>query len=135
MALWYCTFYILLIINMNFICQRHKKSKHYHILVLLMIVSDNFLLDLKKKELSRDSTAAENGMEVLLHLLTSINHEWTQSDKLISELGPILLRLCARCVFYYPCHLSFRFNEKRWPKGVRNIHVAGVTVVSSVNLW
>lgn len=35
-------------------------------------------------------------MEVLLHLLTSTNHEWTQSD----GLQPILLRLCARYLLF-----------------------------------
>lgn len=37
-------------------------------------------------------------MDVMFNLLTSPNHEWTNSDKLLSVLKPPLMRLCARYI-------------------------------------
>ncbi|KAK2992194.1 hypothetical protein RJ640_005681, partial [Escallonia rubra] len=43
-----------------------------------------------------ETDAGKNGMEVMWNLLTSTNHEWTNSPILLSALKPLLLRLCAR---------------------------------------
>nr|XP_043609282.1 malonyl-CoA decarboxylase, mitochondrial isoform X2 [Erigeron canadensis] len=72
------------------------------------------------------STAGKNGMEILLHLLASTNHEWTQSDKLISELEPILLRLCAR----------YLLREKKRGKAldsVANFHLQNGAMIGRLN--
>ncbi|KAJ9566639.1 hypothetical protein OSB04_002605 [Centaurea solstitialis] len=73
-----------------------------------------------------DSTARKNGMEALLYLLTSANHEWTQSDRLISELKPILLRLCAR----------YLLREKKRGKAldsVANFHLQNGAMIGRLN--
>ncbi|XP_071742559.1 uncharacterized protein [Rutidosis leptorrhynchoides] len=73
-----------------------------------------------------DATAGQNGMEVLLHLLTSNNYEWTQSDKLVSKLEPILLRLCAR----------YLLNEKKRGKAldsVANFHLQNGAMIGRLN--
>ncbi|KVI01104.1 Malonyl-CoA decarboxylase [Cynara cardunculus var. scolymus] len=73
-----------------------------------------------------DSTAGKNGMEVLLHLLTSANHEWAQSVRLISGLKPILLRLCAR----------YLLHEKKRGKAldsVANFHLQNGAMIGRLN--
>lgn len=72
------------------------------------------------------SNTERNGMEVLLHLLTSTNHEWTQSDRLITELEPILLRLCAR----------YLLREKKRGKAldsVANFHLQNGAMIGRLN--
>nr|GEU84092.1 malonyl-CoA decarboxylase, mitochondrial isoform X1 [Tanacetum cinerariifolium] len=72
------------------------------------------------------SNRERNGVEVLLHLLTSTNHEWTQSDRLIPELEPILLRLCAR----------YLLREKKRGKAldsVANFHLQNGAMMGRLN--
>ncbi|XP_010252501.1 PREDICTED: malonyl-CoA decarboxylase, mitochondrial isoform X2 [Nelumbo nucifera] len=52
-------------------------------------------------ESSVEFTSGENGMEMMLNLLTSKNYEWTKSDRLLSVLQAPLMRLCARYDILY----------------------------------
>ncbi|KAI7744894.1 hypothetical protein M8C21_009271 [Ambrosia artemisiifolia] len=73
-----------------------------------------------------DSTTGENGMEALLHLLTSANHEWTQSEKLITVLEPILLRLCAR-------YLVLEKKRGKALDSVANFHLQNGAMIGRLN--
>ncbi|KAL1211039.1 hypothetical protein V5N11_018449 [Cardamine amara subsp. amara] len=46
--------------------------------------------------LSDDSSSGNNGMKVLLNLLSVKNCEWATSPRILPVLEPILMRLCAR---------------------------------------
>ncbi|CAH1439955.1 unnamed protein product [Lactuca virosa] len=89
------------------------------------IFSENILQPQEERALLDayvDSTEGRNGMEVLLHLLTSTNHEWTQSD----GLQPILLRLCAR----------YLLHEKKRGKAldsVANFHLQNGAMIGRLN--
>ncbi|KAD3337967.1 hypothetical protein E3N88_33488 [Mikania micrantha] len=73
-----------------------------------------------------DFTTEENGMEVLMHLLTSKNHEWTQSDRLITVLEPILLRLCAR-------YLILEKKRGKALDSVANFHLQNGALIGRLN--
>lgn len=93
------------------------------------IFSENILQPHEERALLdaySESTEGRKGMEVLLQLLTSSNHEWTQSDRFISGLEPILLRLCAR---YLLC-------EKKRGKAldsVANFHLQNGAMIGRLN--
>ncbi|KAJ0791497.1 putative malonyl-CoA decarboxylase [Helianthus annuus] len=65
-------------------------------------------------------------MEVLLHLLTSTNHEWTRSDRLITVLEPILLRLCAR-------YLVLEKKRGKALDSVANFHLQNGAMIGRLN--
>ncbi|XP_056687350.1 uncharacterized protein [Spinacia oleracea] len=72
------------------------------------------------------STSRKNGIEVILELLKSPNHEWSKSDEVLSVLKPILLRLCAR----------YLLQEKKRGKAldaVANFHLQNGAMVESLN--
>lgn len=73
-----------------------------------------------------ESTSGKNGMEVLLNLLKSPNHDWSKSDRLLPVLKPILMRLCAR----------YLLQEKKRGKAldpVANFHLQNGAVVERLN--
>lgn len=75
---------------------------------------------------SVEFTSGKNSMEVLFNLLTSSNHEWTSSDKLLSALKPPLMRLCAR----------YLLQEKKRGKAldsVANFHLQNGAMVERIN--
>lgn len=75
---------------------------------------------------SVEFTSGKNSMEVLFNLLTSPNHEWTSSDKLLSALKPSLMRLCAR----------YLLQEKKRGKAldsVANFHLQNGAMVERIN--
>ncbi|PRQ28370.1 putative malonyl-CoA decarboxylase [Rosa chinensis] len=75
---------------------------------------------------SVEITTGKNSMEVMLNLLTSANHEWTKSDKLLSVLKPPLMRLCAR----------YLLQEKKRGKAldsVANFHLQNGAMVERIN--
>ncbi|XP_062013554.1 uncharacterized protein LOC133729945 isoform X2 [Rosa rugosa] len=75
---------------------------------------------------SVEFTTGKNSMEVMLNLLTSANHEWTKSDKLLSVLKPPLMRLCAR----------YLLQEKKRGKAldsVANFHLQNGAMVERIN--
>ncbi|KAL8158945.1 hypothetical protein V2J09_000482 [Rumex salicifolius] len=90
---------------------------------------ENILLPEEEKlllEVSRTSTAEKDGMEVMLSLLTSRDYEWIKSEKLLSTLKPVLLRLCAR----------YLFEEKKRGKAldsVANFHLQNGAMIERLN--
>lgn len=75
---------------------------------------------------SGDFASGKNGMEVMLNLLTSPNHEWTNSATLLSVLKPPLMRLCAR----------YLVQEKKRGKSldsVANFHLQNGAMVERIN--
>ncbi|OVA09748.1 Malonyl-CoA decarboxylase [Macleaya cordata] len=75
---------------------------------------------------SVEFTSRENGMEVLLKLLTSKNNEWTSSPRLLSVLQAPLLRLCAR----------YLLQEKKRGKAldtVANFHLQNGAMIERLN--
>lgn len=73
-----------------------------------------------------ESTSGKNGMEVLLNLLKSPNHDWTKSDRVLPALKPIMMRLCAR----------YLLQEKKRGKAldpVANFHLQNGAVVERLN--
>lgn len=73
-----------------------------------------------------ESTPGKNGMEVLLNLLKSPNHDWTKSDRVLPALKPIMMRLCAR----------YLLQEKKRGKAldpVANFHLQNGAVVERLN--
>ncbi|KAK3021935.1 hypothetical protein RJ639_046134, partial [Escallonia herrerae] len=75
---------------------------------------------------SVETDAGKNGMEVMWNLLTSTNHEWTNSPILVSALKPPLLRLCAR----------YLLQEKKRGKAldsVANFHLQNGANVGRLN--
>ncbi|KAJ0018821.1 hypothetical protein Pint_09810 [Pistacia integerrima] len=73
-----------------------------------------------------ESVAGRNGTEVMLNLLTSRNHEWSNSDKLLSVLKAPLLRLCAR----------YLLQEKKRVKAldsVANFHLQNGAMIERIN--
>ncbi|KAG6641773.1 malonyl-CoA decarboxylase, mitochondrial isoform X2 [Carya illinoinensis] len=70
--------------------------------------------------------AGTNGMEVMLSLLTSTNHEWTNSAEFLSILKPPLMRLCAR----------YLLQEKKRGKAldsVANFHLQNGAMIERIN--
>ncbi|CAN6546736.1 unnamed protein product [Malus baccata var. baccata] len=75
---------------------------------------------------SAEFTSGKNSMDVMFNLLTSPNHEWTNSDKLLSVLKPLLMRLCAR----------YLLQEKKRGKAldsVANFHLQNGAMVERIN--
>lgn len=75
---------------------------------------------------SGDLGSGKNGMEIMLNLLTSTSHEWTNSAKLLSALKPPLMRLCAR----------YLLQEKKRGKAldsVANFHLQNGAMVQRIN--
>lgn len=75
---------------------------------------------------SNEFATGKDGMEVMSSLLTSTNHEWTSSDRLISVLEKPLLRLCAR----------YLLQEKKRGKAldsVANFHLQNGATVGRLN--
>ncbi|XWS19372.1 hypothetical protein CRYUN_Cryun31cG0010000 [Craigia yunnanensis] len=75
---------------------------------------------------SGDLAAGKNGMEIMLNLLTSTSHEWTNSAKLLSALEQPLMRLCAR----------YLLQEKKRGKAldsVANFHLQNGAMVQRIN--
>ncbi|KAM1347906.1 hypothetical protein ACFX2H_036781 [Malus domestica] len=75
---------------------------------------------------SAEFTSGKNSMDVMFNLLTSPNHEWTNSDKLLSVLKPPLMRLCAR----------YLLQEKKRGKAldsVANFHLQNGAMVERIN--
>ncbi|KAK8607813.1 hypothetical protein V6N13_023263 [Hibiscus sabdariffa] len=73
-----------------------------------------------------DLAAGKSGMEILLNVLTSTTHEWTDSDKLLSALKPPLMRLCTR----------YLLQEKKRGKAldsVANFHLQNGAMVQRIN--
>ncbi|KAK9706368.1 hypothetical protein RND81_07G119600 [Saponaria officinalis] len=90
---------------------------------------ENVLTVEEEKELleaARDSMSGRNGMEVMLNLLTSPNHEWSESDQISVILKRILMRLCAR----------YLLQEKKRGKAldpVANFHLQNGAMVERLN--
>ncbi|KAJ4703974.1 Malonyl-CoA decarboxylase mitochondrial [Melia azedarach] len=77
-------------------------------------------------DLSEEISAGKNGMEVMWNLLTSRNHEWSNSAKLLSVLKPPLLRLCVR----------YLLQEKKRGKAldsVANFHLQNGAMIERIN--
>lgn len=77
-------------------------------------------------DISGEFGTGKNGMEVMLSLLTSTNHEWTNSDRLLSVLKAPLMRLCAR----------YLLKEKKRGKAldsVANFHLQNGAMVERIN--
>ncbi|KAM7506296.1 hypothetical protein LguiB_005200 [Lonicera macranthoides] len=75
---------------------------------------------------SVEFTAGKNGTEVLWNLLTSTNHEWTNSPRVLLILNPLLLRLCAR----------YLLQEKKRGKAldsVANFHLQNGAMIGKLN--
>lgn len=71
-------------------------------------------------------TSGKSGIEVILNLLKSPSHEWSQSDGALSVLKPILMRLCAR----------YLIQEKKRGKAfdpVANFHLQNGAMVERLN--
>ncbi|EEF43815.1 malonyl-CoA decarboxylase, putative [Ricinus communis] len=74
----------------------------------------------------QEAFPGKNGMEVMLKLLTSTKHEWTNSAELLSALKPPLMRLCAR----------YLLQEKKRGKAldsVANFHLQNGAMVERIN--
>lgn len=90
---------------------------------------ENLLQPQEEKDLlnaSREVTLGKDGMEVMLNLLTSTNHEWTNSADLILVLRNLLMRLCAR----------YLLKEKKRGKAldsVANFHLQNGAMVGKLN--
>ncbi|KAJ0082925.1 hypothetical protein Patl1_09923 [Pistacia atlantica] len=90
---------------------------------LLEPEEEKALMDLSN---CREPVAGRNGTEVMLNLLTSRNHEWSNSDKLLSVLKAPLLRLCAR----------YLLQEKKRGKAldsVANFHLQNGAMIERIN--
>ncbi|EXB77035.1 Malonyl-CoA decarboxylase [Morus notabilis] len=77
-------------------------------------------------EASTEFVAGNNGMEVMLKLLTSTNYEWINSDELLSALKPPLMHLCAR----------YLLQEKKRGKAldsVANFHLQNGAMIERIN--
>ncbi|KAG9142413.1 hypothetical protein Leryth_020809 [Lithospermum erythrorhizon] len=75
---------------------------------------------------SGESASENNGMEVMLNLLTSPNYEWIHSDKLTPALKTPLMRLCAR----------YLLREKKRGKAldsVANFHLQNGAMIGRLN--
>ncbi|KAM7265290.1 hypothetical protein ACFE04_002973 [Oxalis oulophora] len=75
---------------------------------------------------SEGLAGGKNGMKILLDVLTSPNHEWANSEKLLSALKPILMRLCAR----------YLLQEKKRGKAldsVANFHLQNGAMIERIN--
>nr|GMC83701.1 malonyl-CoA decarboxylase, mitochondrial isoform X1 [Ipomoea batatas] len=75
---------------------------------------------------SGESGTGRSGMEVMQNLLASKDHEWTNSEMLISVLRIPLMRLCAR----------YLLNEKKRGKAldsVANFHLQNGAMVGRLN--
>ncbi|XP_031126437.1 malonyl-CoA decarboxylase, mitochondrial isoform X1 [Ipomoea triloba] len=75
---------------------------------------------------SGESGTGRSGMEVMRNLLASKDHEWTNSEMLISVLRIPLMRLCAR----------YLLNEKKRGKAldsVANFHLQNGAMVGRLN--
>ncbi|KAH9606203.1 hypothetical protein KSS87_002006 [Heliosperma pusillum] len=90
---------------------------------------ENILTADEEKELLgalRNSIPGRNGMEVMLNLLQSPNHEWSKSDQILVVLKRILMRLCAR----------YLLQEKKRGKAldpVANFHLQNGAMVERLN--
>ncbi|KAG5561315.1 hypothetical protein RHGRI_004369 [Rhododendron griersonianum] len=76
--------------------------------------------------LTWESADGKNAMEIMWNLLTSTNHEWTKSERLISVLEAPLMRLCAR----------YLLKEKKRGRGldsVANFHLQNGAMVGRLN--
>ncbi|KAE9452711.1 hypothetical protein C3L33_15365, partial [Rhododendron williamsianum] len=74
----------------------------------------------------QESADGKNAMEIMWNLLTSTNHEWTKSERLISVLEAPLMRLCAR----------YLLKEKKRGRGldsVANFHLQNGAMVGRLN--
>lgn len=74
----------------------------------------------------QESADGKNAMEIMWNLLTSTNHEWTKSDRLISVLEAPLMRLCTR----------YLLQEKKRGKAldsVANFHLQNGAMVGRLN--
>ncbi|KAM7501002.1 hypothetical protein LguiA_025416 [Lonicera macranthoides] len=74
----------------------------------------------------KEFTAGKNGTEVLWNLLTSTNHEWTNSPRVLLILNPLLLQLCAR----------YLLQEKKRGKAldsVANFHLQNGAMIGKLN--
>ncbi|CAN4124164.1 unnamed protein product [Withania somnifera] len=72
------------------------------------------------------SDLGNNGIEVMWNLLTSKNHEWTNSPNLVSALRTPMMRLCAR----------YLMKEKKRGKAldsVANFHLQNGAVIGRLN--
>ncbi|XP_057463354.1 uncharacterized protein LOC130753358 [Actinidia eriantha] len=68
----------------------------------------------------------KNAMEIMWNLLTSTNHEWTKSERMISSLEAPLMRLCAR----------YLLQEKKRGKAldsVANFHLQNGAMIGRLN--
>lgn len=77
-------------------------------------------------DLSLEFSTGKSGMEVMLNLLTSRNHEWTISDTVSSVLKPPLMRLCVR----------YLLQEKKRGKAldsVANFHLQNGAMIERIN--
>ncbi|KAH9749656.1 Malonyl-CoA decarboxylase family protein [Citrus sinensis] len=77
-------------------------------------------------DLSEEFVAGKNGMERMLNLLTSKNHEWSNFAPLLSILKTPLLRLCAR----------YLLQEKKRGKAldsVANFHLQNGAMIERIN--
>ncbi|GAB4830817.1 hypothetical protein Ancab_004845 [Ancistrocladus abbreviatus] len=73
-----------------------------------------------------ESAAGKSGMEVLWDLLRSANYEWTKSDRLLSAIKPLLMRLSARYIL----------QEKKRGKAldsVANFHLQNGAILERLN--
>lgn len=77
-------------------------------------------------EASSTFVAGNNGMEMMLKLLTSTNYEWISSAELLSVLKPPLMRLCKR----------YLLQEKKRGKAldsVANFHLQNGAMIERIN--
>ncbi|XP_060175752.1 uncharacterized protein LOC132606323 isoform X1 [Lycium barbarum] len=77
-------------------------------------------------DVSGGSDLGSSGVEVMWKLLTSKNHEWTNSPKLVSALRTPMMRLCAR----------YLMQEKRRGKAldsVANFHLQNGAMIGRLN--
>ncbi|KAL6992830.1 malonyl-CoA decarboxylase [Sarracenia purpurea var. burkii] len=74
----------------------------------------------------REFAGGKNAMEIMWDLLTSTNHEWTKSEKLISALEAPLMRLCAR-------YLLQEKKRGRALDSVANFHLQNGAMIGRLN--
>ncbi|KAF7151545.1 hypothetical protein RHSIM_Rhsim02G0105100 [Rhododendron simsii] len=74
----------------------------------------------------QESADGKNAMEIMWNLLTSTNHEWTKSERLISVLEAPLMRLCAR-------YLLKEKKRGRALDSVANFHLQNGAMVGRLN--
>ncbi|XP_038688502.1 malonyl-CoA decarboxylase, mitochondrial isoform X1 [Tripterygium wilfordii] len=82
---------------------------------------ENTLMDL-----SEDFVTGKYGVEVMLNLLGSTNHEWACSAELLSALKPPLMRLCAR-------YLLLEKKRGKALDSVANFHLQNGAMVERIN--